>query len=343
MESYTDRAFAQSPETNALSPDEREFLRRDAFGLESTTADLIHALIAIRTGDWDERDTTDFGDHTVLGAGQRQLMQTALHSADTLLPRIEALRAWALHGLRTHHDASHSDIAAMLGVARSTAQSRWNQIEKRRPDMWDWARGIEENPNMCDTESVGIIVEYADGDILIADRTITPWGAACPAGHAAGHGNPAPKPGVPDQPAHRAAAVGELVEEVGLRSRPEDLELVAHGWRDNRCGRGLRPGAPEGHWWNVYRTRLWTGEVQVAPDEVTNARRVTPDQLQELVKRTIDLAHGRIAAEEFRARPGIEPVWVQWLRDAGYVRVANPDLKAVETLAATAPTNVTEA
>ena len=325
-----------------LTPQEIDFLRVDARGLTNAADILALALIDIRAGRWDQRDDTDFGDHTVPGAGHRQLMQNALLAADELLPRVEALRAWALRGLREHHGVSHADIAAMLGVPRSTAQARWNAIERRRPDLWDWARGIEENSNVCDTESVGIIVEYADGDILIADRTTTPWGAACPAGHAEGHGHPAPKPGAPDQPAHRAAAIGELAEEVGLRARPEDLELVAHGWRDNRCGRELRPGAPEGHWWNVYRTRLWTGDVQVAPDEVTNARRVTPEQLQELVERTIDLAHGRITEAEFRARPGIEPVWVQWLRDAGYVRVANPDLDAIEALAAMPPADVEE-
>ena len=329
--------------TETLTPEEIDFLRLDARGLTSDTDILALALIDIRAGRWDQRDDTDFGDHTVLGAGQRQLMQQTLLAADELLPRVEALRAWALHGLRTHHDSSHEDIARMLGVSRSTAQSRWRAVEKKRPEKWDWARGIEDNSAVCDTESVGIVVEYADGDILIADRTITPWGAACPAGHAEGHGHPAPKPGVPDQPAHRAAAIGELAEEVGLRARPEDLELVAHGWRDNRCGRELRPGAPEGHWWTVYRTRLWTGDVQVAPDEVTNARRVNSEQLQELVDRTIALAHGRITEVEFGARPGIEPVWVRWLRDAGYVRVANPDLDAVEILAATPPTNVTEA
>src|SRR5699024_8561325 len=149
--------------------------------------------------------------------------------------RAEAIRAWALHGLRVHHQASHGEIADMLGVARSTAQSRWNQIEKRRPDLWEWARGTDQDSSdVCDGESVGVIPEDDQGRVLIAARTITPWGAACPAGHGEGHGHPAPKPGQPDQPVHRAAAVGELSEEVGLRARTEDLELVAHGWRYNR-------------------------------------------------------------------------------------------------------------
>lgn len=76
-----------------------------------------------------------------------------------------------------------------------------------RPALWDWARGTgEEDSDVCDGESVGVIVEYPNGEVLLVDRTITPWGAAGFAGHAEGHGFLAPKPGEPDQPAHRAAA-----------------------------------------------------------------------------------------------------------------------------------------
>ena len=340
--SHTENALAQSPELDALPEAARDSVRRDATSLENDASSLIWALIALRTGQWDQRDTTDHGDHTVPGAAQRQLMQTTLHSADHLLPRIEALRAWALHGLRTHHQASHGEIADMLGVPRSTAQDRWRALERKRPALWDWARGIDQDSSdVCDGESVGVIPEDDQGRVLIADRTITPWGAACPAGHGEGHGYPAPKPGEPDQPVHRAAAVGELGEEVGLRARPEDLELVAHGWRANRCGRELKPGvtaATAGHWWNIYRVRRWSGDVVEAPDEVAHARWCTPAELQELVDRTVARAHGRITDEEFRRRPGIEPVWVRWLRDAGYVRVANTDLETVEALAETPPT-----
>lgn len=341
--SHTDRALAQSPETAGLPAEDLDRLRHDATGLEMTTTTLIHALIAIRSGAWDDRDHTDHGDHTVPGAGQRQLMQDALHAAETLLPRAEALQGWALHGLRTHYQASHADIATMLGVPRSTAQSRWKALEKQRPEKWDWARGLESDSDTCDGESVGIIVEDAEGRILIADRTITPWGAAGPAGHAEGHGLPAPAPGVPDQPAHRAAAVGELAEEVGLEVDAADLELVAHAWRANRCGRLLPAGMTAenaGHWWNIYRVRGWTGELSLAPDEVANARWCTPDQLQTLVDRTIAHAHGQVSEAQFRDRPGIEPVWVQWLRDGGYVRVATPDLEAIEVLATTPPSGV---
>lgn len=325
-----------------LAPEDDHFLRLDGRGLENGILTLLFALADIRAGRWDQSDDTDFGDHTVPGAGQRQLMQNTLLAADELLPRVEALRAWALHGLRTHHGASHGEIADMLGVPRSTAQARWRQIEneKKRPAKWDWARGIEDNSDVCDTESVGVIVENAAGEILVADRTITPWGTACPAGHAEGHGHPTPKPGKPDQPVHRAAATGELDEEVGLQVTAEELELVAHGWRDNRCGRHLRPGAPAGHWWNIYRWRVsqgWDGELRLAPDEVANARWLNPLQLQELVERTIDLAHGRLTAEEFRTRPGAEPVWVRWWRDAGYIRIASHDLEVIEELASTPP------
>ncbi|MFE6449640.1 NUDIX domain-containing protein [Nocardiopsis dassonvillei] len=335
-----DPALAQT-----LTPEEIDFLRVDARSLANDADTLVLALIDIRAGRWDQRDTTDYGPHEGPGAGQRQRMQNALLAADELLPRAEALRAWALHGLHEHHGASHTEIAAMLGVARATASSRWRALERKRPGMWDWARGIEEDSDVCDTESVGVIVEDHQGRILIADRTITPWGAACPAGHAEGHGLPAPRPGVPDQRAHRAAAVGELAEEVGLHVAAEELELVAHGWRDNRCGRRLRPEAPAGHWWNVYRWRAprdWSGDLRLAPDEDANARRCAPDDLQELVSRTIDHAHGRLTEAEFRSRPGIEPVWVQWLRDAGYVRVATVDLDAIEALAATPPADVEE-
>ena len=343
MSEHTDHLFAQSPEIQALPAHERAVLRTDANGLHTAATDLTWALIAIRTGQWDTPDETDHGEHTAPGAGQRQLMQRALYSAEDLINSAEAIRAWALHGLRTHHGASHAEIADMLGVARSTAQSRWNQIERKRPALWDWARGTgEEDSDVCDGESVGVIGEDEQGRILIGDRTTTPWGAACPAGHGEGHGHPAPKPGQPDQPAHRAAAVGELAEEFGLRAEPGGLELVAHGWRKNRCGRELKPGVTAetaGHWWNVYRVKRWSGTVRTAEDEVTNARWCTPGELQELVERTIDLARGRVSEAEFRTRPGLEPVWVRWLRDAGYIRISTADLQAVEVLAQTPPTD----
>lgn len=341
---HVDHVFAQSPEIRrALAFHEREFLRTDANGLNNAAADLTWALVAIRTGQWDQRDETDHGDHEPLGAGQSQLMQRALYSAEDLINSAEAIRAWALHGLRTHHGASHAEIADMLGVSRSTAQDRWRALERKHPALWDWARGTtEDDSDVCDGESVGVIGEDEQGRVLIGDRTTTPWGAACPAGHGEGHGHPAPKPGAPDQAVHRAAAVGELSEEFGLRAAATDLELVAHGWRGNRCGRELRPGVdPQqaGHWWNIYRVRRWSGDVVEAPEEITNARWCTPADLQELVERTVALAYGRITDEEFRRRPGIEPVWVRWLRDAGYVRVANTDLEAVEVLAQTPPTD----
>ncbi|WP_017577307.1 hypothetical protein [Nocardiopsis kunsanensis] len=78
---------------------------------------------------------------------------------------------------------------------------------------------------------------------------------------------------------------------------------------------------------------------QTAEDEVTNARWCTPAQLQELIERTIDQAHGRLTENKFRDHPGIEPVWGQWLRDVGYIRISAADLQSVEVLATTPPSN----
>lgn len=339
MGTLTDRVLAQTPEAAALHPDQREDLRRDMAALEYDTEMLLHALAALRTGAWDGPDPTDHGAGP--GGAQRQLMQTALYGADQALPRIEAIRALALHGLRTHHGASHEDIARMLGVSRATAQARWRAIEAKKPPMWHWALGdTETSDDVCDGESVGIIVQLPRGSsqVLVFDRARFPWGVAGPAGHVRPHGTLTRQPGIPDQPAHRAAAVAELAEEVGLQADPRDLEHIAHGRMNNRCRRSPM-GETHAHWWNIYRLTRWSGRPRIGEDEVKNLRWVDVTEIHTLAHRTLALAQGRITPEEFRADPGAEPAWVRWWRDARMVLMSEDELAAIEALAAAGPQN----
>jgi ADP-ribose pyrophosphatase YjhB (NUDIX family) len=169
----------------------------------------------------------------------------------------------------------------------------------------------------CDHTSVGVIIAQR-GRYLLLTRARPPAGVAPPAGHIDQHGGPV------------EAALAEVAEEVGLRVT-ELCELVT-GWRDNTCRR--RPAGPVGHQWTVYRARGVTGRLRASRTETRGARWYTPAELVGLAERTAAYADGRLAEADWQSRPGIEPVWCQWLTRAGVLRLSRRELAAVDEVAA---------
>lgn len=119
-----------------------------------------------------------------------------------------------------------------------------------------------------------------------------------------------------------AAVREEVMEETGL-AVVDLADTGVGGWRPNRCGRGMPGPLGWGHDWRVYRA-LVDGTVTLNPAEAVRHVWWTGDAIQE-------------AAEDTLTRPGIEPVWVQWLIDYGLVTMTAEDAALIDALTRPAP------
>lgn len=175
-------------------------------------------------------------------------------------------------------------------------------------------------PDRCDNRSVGVIIHDPDGRILISDRVKPPVGTSPPAGHVDGWGG------------WRLAAINEVLEETGLQVTRNRLEDVTGGWRATPCRRLPGP-LGTGHEWRVYRATADGQKPRPAPEENRNMRWADRGELQALAIVTVGVARGLLSPEAFAQQPGLEPVWVEWLQDAGLIQVHPADLVAVDQYA----------
>lgn len=168
--------------------------------------------------------------------------------------------------------------------------------------------------SICDHKVAGVIIGNGSGRYLLFDRNTFPAGTAPVAGHVDDHGS------------FEDAARAEVREEVGLTVAT--LDHVTGGWRANACRRVTGPEGV-GHEWQVYRATV-TGTLNPSPRETRNARWLTLEDLQALAGQTAWYARG--AGSEL----GLEPVWVQWLIDAGLGLTMHPSTLAdIDRLAST--------
>jgi 8-oxo-dGTP pyrophosphatase MutT (NUDIX family) len=176
--------------------------------------------------------------------------------------------------------------------------------------------------SVCDNASVGGLIWGVDGNsLLMFERATPPWGLAGVGGHVDTHGT------------YEDAIRAEVSEEVGLTAvrvgpvYPEPL------WIGNRCRRTPGPRGV-GHRWQWYHVK-YQGDVTPNPREARHPRWITPGQLRALSARTAQFAAGKISAEDFKAGPGIEPVWVNVLLDLGLIPgLRRGDRERIERLAA---------
>jgi 8-oxo-dGTP pyrophosphatase MutT (NUDIX family) len=185
----------------------------------------------------------------------------------------------------------------------------------------DWPLVPATVTKRCDNTSVGVIITNREGRHLLFARNTPPVGIAPAAGHIDEHGSP------------DLAARTEVAEELGLTVTT--LTPIAQQWRTNICRRQHGPHGP-GHHWTVYRAQV-IGAINASPRETRNPRWYTTAELQYLAQRTAEHARGLITAESFAARPGLEPVWVGFLDQAGIITLLYQDLDVVDQLASRSP------
>lgn len=313
--------------TIRLTAEQAELAGSDVRSMINDLHEAVDALIEIRAGGWDQLAESPY-DEGNPGALQRRRMEDTVSALDqNLIPALEAIRATAIRSWRAQ-GASLADLAAAMGLSsRSTAQSRWQKLERTPPNRWErWVRegGLSPYWNVprpadgrCDRASVGVLVTDEAGRLLMIERGTFPTGIAPVAGHLDDHGDP------------ERAARAEVAEEVGLEV--VELTQVTGGWRPNRCRRKVVGKAPAGHHWSVYRASV-TGELAPSPRETRAVRWLEAAEVQELVDRTAAYARGELSEAEFGRAPGIEPVWVWWLHALGMVNIAEEDLALTENL-----------
>jgi 8-oxo-dGTP pyrophosphatase MutT (NUDIX family) len=175
--------------------------------------------------------------------------------------------------------------------------------------------------SVCDHQCVGVLVNDDDGRLLLFRRKTEPWGVAPVAGHVDDHGTPT------------EAARAETSEEVGL-SVPVLSPLGDRDglWLPNRCRR-TPGGQPVGHRWWLYSASVPGGSRTpiAANREQSGAGWHLKHQIEALATRTVAYAVGDVTEREFRADPGLEPVWVLLLYRLGHLQPLTQPL--VETVA----------
>jgi 8-oxo-dGTP pyrophosphatase MutT (NUDIX family) len=158
---------------------------------------------------------------------------------------------------------------------------------------------------ICDNKSVGVIIER-DGKIALLKRAKFPIAIAPPAGHIDDHGSP------------EQAAIDEVNEELGLVIASVDLKPTAIANRrvENRC---RREGGDHHFWW-VFQADKTLGELKPSEDETQGAGWYTREELQELASRAKSLLAADAPQEDWQQNPGLEPVWLDFLSELGYVK-----------------------
>ncbi len=152
---------------------------------------------------------------------------------------------------------------------------------------------------VCDHRSVGMLV-FNGEDLLLVDRAQRAFGMACPAGHMDEDTDP------------QETARRELREETGLETRTMRLLLVQV--LANDCSRV----GGTWHRWHVFEISVADAN-RLAPDpgETRGAAWFSSAALAELATRTRAYEKGCVAEDEWRAHPGLEPVWLRLLTSVG--------------------------
>lgn len=164
----------------------------------------------------------------------------------------------------------------------------------------------------CDHAAVGVLISSPAG-LLVFERARPPAGIAPVAGHVDRHGGP------------EQAARAEVAEEVGLTVT--SLYLLTTAWRPNRCRRPTSDRV--GHYWSIYRARV-SGQIRPSAQEVRAPRWLDSDELQQHALRTAAYAEGQLSEEQFRAKPGLEPVWIRFLHELQLMTLPDDTLNLID-------------
>ena len=155
---------------------------------------------------------------------------------------------------------------------------------------------------LCDHQSVGVIVRNSNQDIVLLNRARFPYGLAAPAGHVDDHGS------------LEQAAIDEVFEEVGLVIPISGLVKVINQRRVD--GNVCRRQGGDYHVWTVYRADNIDGAISASQEETRGASWYTPDRLQQLA----EITRQQIESE---VRPGaqtLEHIWLNFFEELSLVK-----------------------
>lgn len=157
----------------------------------------------------------------------------------------------------------------------------------------------------CDNHSVGVILTNENDELALLTRGRFPIGIAPPAGHIDGHGSP------------EQAAIDEVAEEIGVHLSLESLHktIIRHRRVENIC----RRIGGDHHRWTIYQVAVSQIDLYPDPDETQGAAWYSQNEVQNLADRTRDYQSGRVSESGWIKQPGIEPVWVDFLTELGYI------------------------
>ncbi|MBN1263748.1 MAG: NUDIX hydrolase [Candidatus Pacebacteria bacterium] len=147
---------------------------------------------------------------------------------------------------------------------------------------------------VCPHRCVGMLV-WRKNKLLLIERRKSPFGYAPPAGH------------LKKKEFFKEAARRELKEESGLEA--VSLKLVTRGRKDNQCRR------LKGSWhsWRIYQAKV-RGKIRPNLDEVVKIGWYSSYQLKKMANRTKKFIKGEISQNDWQKSPGLEVVWLEWLR-----------------------------
>ncbi|HSX32020.1 MAG TPA: NUDIX hydrolase [Candidatus Saccharimonadales bacterium] len=153
---------------------------------------------------------------------------------------------------------------------------------------------------------MGVIISNSGGKIALIKRANFPIRFAPPAGHIDDHGSP------------EQAAIDEAEEEIGLVIEPSDLMATPITERrvNNKC---KREGGDHHVWW-VYEADQFLGDIEADPTETQGAEWYSKKQLQRLADRTKAYKAGKIPESEWEQNPGLEEIWVDFMRELEYIK-----------------------
>lgn len=144
----------------------------------------------------------------------------------------------------------------------------------------------------CDHLSVGALIFNDQGEILLFQRGIPPWGIAGPAGHR-------------DGDSFHDAIVREVREAVGLQvlSAP----LIARFRFQKACSRPDK-GQPY-HGWSFFLTKV-AGEIRPSQRETRAVRWYNYEKVLRLMERTEDYhLFGYYTEQDWQENPGLDLPW----------------------------------
>lgn len=158
---------------------------------------------------------------------------------------------------------------------------------------------------VCDNTSVGTIIRDSEDRFAFLIRKKFPYGVAPSAGHIDDHGSA------------EQAAVNEVREELGLITSLDNLKETTINERlvTNHCSR-LNG---DHHIWTVFEANAYEGKLTPDADETKGASWYTLTEIQALAERTKAYRAGNIPEADWLTTPGLEPIWLDFLSELGYV------------------------